>query len=65
MDREDFEIYYSTCLGPEKCIALPFLHPFSGCDTVSLFAGCGKKTVWEVWRILTEVTPAFSTLASN
>ncbi len=32
-------------LGPEKCIALPFVHALSGCDTVSSFAGCGKKTV--------------------
>ena len=37
-------------LGPEKCIniALPFLHAFSGCDTVSSFAGRGKKTVCEI-----------------
>ena len=52
-------------LGPEKCIAMPFLHAFSGCDTVSLFAGRGKKTVWEVWRMFAEVTPTFCTLASN
>jgi len=30
-------------LGPEKCIALPFRHAFSGCDTVSSFPGRGKK----------------------
>ena len=52
-------------LGPEKCIALPFLHAFSGCDTVSCFAGHGKKSVWEIWNIFDEVTPAFCTLASN
>ena len=51
-------------LGPEKCTALPFLHAFSGCDTVSSFAGRGKKTVWDVWNAFDEVTPAFCTLAS-
>ena len=52
-------------LGPERCIALPFVHAFSGCDTVSSFAGRGKKTVWEIWKVFNEVTPAFCTLASN
>ena len=51
-------------LGPDKCIALPFLHAFSGCDTVSSFAGRGKKTVWDIWKTFDDVTPAFSTLAS-
>ena len=48
-------------LGPQKCIALPFVHAFSGCDTVSCFAGHGKKTVWNVWEIFDEITP-FSAL---
>lgn len=39
----------TRALAPEKCIALPVLHAFSGCDTVSSFAG--KKTVWEIWVI--------------
>ena len=50
-------------LGPQKCIALPFVYAFSGCDTVSCFAGHGKKTVWNVWEIFDEITPAFSALA--
>ena len=45
--------------------ALLFLHVFSGCDTVSSFAGCGKKTAWEIWKICDEVTPAFCTLPAN
>ena len=49
-------------LGPERCIALPFVHAFSGCDMVSSFAGRGKKTVWEIWKVFNEVTPAFCTL---
>jgi len=35
-------------LGPQKCIALPLVHAFSGCDTESRFAGYGKKTMWNV-----------------
>ena len=55
----------ARALGPEKCIALPFMHAFSGCDTVSSFAGRGKRTVWEIWNIFNEVTPAFCILAST
>ena len=46
---------WQGALAPEKCIALPFLHSFSGCETVSSFAGRGKN----------DVTPAFCTLAST
>ena len=31
-------------LGPDKCIALPMFHAFTGYDTVSFFGGKGKKT---------------------
>lgn len=55
----------SHSLGPQKCTALPFLHAFSGCDTVSAFAGRGKKTVWDVWNSFDDVTPIFSYLAST
>ena len=34
-------------LGPGTCDALPFFHAFTGCDTVSAFAGRGKKTAWQ------------------
>ena len=52
-------------LGPEKPNLLLFLQAFSGCDTVSSFAGCGRKTAWEIEKICDEVTPVFYTLASN
>jgi len=55
----------ARALGPEKCLALPFLHAFSGCDTVSSFAGRGKRTVWDIWKTFNDVTPAFWTLAST
>ena len=37
-------------------------HAFTGCDTVSSFAGRGKKTAFDIWKSFNEVTPVFSTL---
>ena len=45
-------------LGPEKCVVL-----FSGCDTVSCIDGHEKKSVWKLWNIFDEVTPAICILA--
>ena len=58
-----YQIAFSLC--PRKSNALLFLLAFSRCDTVLSFAGRGKKTAWEIWKIYVEVTPAFFTLASN
>ncbi|KAG7163773.1 hypothetical protein Hamer_G003026 [Homarus americanus] len=52
-------------LGPENCKALPFLHTFNGCDTVSSSAGWGKKTVWDVWKAFDEASLIFCALAST
>ena len=41
----------SATLGPEKARALPVFHALTGCDTVSSFAGHGKKTAWAVRRV--------------
>jgi hypothetical protein len=46
-------------LGPQKALALPFVHAFTGCDTVSAFVGRGKKTCWDVWKKYPEVTDTF------
>ena len=43
-------------LGPDKCVALPFFHAFTGCDTVSSFLGKGKKTAWDAWMDDDDVT---------
>ena len=48
--RQKFQIptnpWDGTCSGPREVrIVLPFLHAFSGCSTVSSFAGCGKDRV--------------------
>ena len=39
------ELYVS--LGPEKSKSLPVFHAITGCDTVSAFAGRGKKAAWQ------------------
>ncbi|KAK1887154.1 Peptidoglycan hydrolase FlgJ [Dissostichus eleginoides] len=49
-------------MNPTKCLTLPVLHAFTGCDTVSAFAGRGKKTAWETWKSFPEVTGAFNEL---
>ena len=53
-----------ACLGPEKSKSLPVFHAITGCDTVSAFAGHGKKTAWAVRATFPEVTDAFLDLAS-
>ena len=52
-------------LGPERCMALPMFHAFTGCDTVSSFAGRGKKTAWDTWMTFSDVTRAFCAMATS
>ena len=51
-------------LGVQKSQALPGFHSFTGCDTVSCFAGKGKKSAWDVWRVFPDVTQAFCDLSA-
>ncbi len=51
-------------LGPQKCMALPFFHSLTGCDTVSFF-GKSKKTACNTWKSYDSVTPAFCALANT
>ena len=37
-------------LGPDRYIALPMFHDFTGCDTVSCFGGRGKRNAWDTLR---------------
>ena len=55
----------ARAFAPEKCVALHFLHAFSRCDTVSSFADCEKRTVWDILKTFNDVSPAFCTLAST
>ena len=43
-------------LGNDYCRGLPFMHTFSRYDTVSSLGSVGKKTAWEVWKSLPEIT---------
>lgn len=47
----------SSEIGDERSKALPLVHAFTGCDTVSSFAGRGKKTAFQVWKTIPEITP--------
>ena len=40
-------------------------HALTGCDTVSYFRGCGKKTAWDVWGVYPELTPVLSILKAS
>ena len=44
-------------------MALLFWYAFTGCDTVSSFNGCRKKTAWVVWAAFPEITDAFARLS--
>ena len=55
----------SNCLGSEMSKSLPVFHTFTGCDTVSRFAGRGKKTAFTVWKSYPAVTDAFLQLATT
>ena len=46
-------------MNPRRCATLPIFHAFTGCDTVSSFAGRRKKTAWEIWKVFPGVTDAF------
>ena len=46
-------------MDPRICATLPTFHAFTGCDTVSLFCGRGKKTAWNTWKVYPEVIEAF------
>ena len=50
-------------LGPDKCMALPIFHAFTGCDVNSSFYGIGKKSAWEGWVAQPELTSAFKSMS--
>jgi len=39
-------------------------HALTGCDTVSCFAGHGKRTAWQVWTALPELIQALTLLST-
>ena len=53
-----------SSLGPKRAAVLPMFHALTGCDTVSFFAGRGKKTAWDIWGVFPELTSTLLTLSS-
>ena len=53
----------SNNLGSGMSKALPVFHAFTACDTVSRFAGRGKKTAFTVWKHFPAITDTFLQLA--
>ena len=51
-------------LGPQKSLALPVFHAFTGCDTVSFFSSKSKKSAWDTWSVFPEVTKSFLEIAN-
>ena len=41
----------AAAVGPRKSANLPLFHALTGCDTVSSFAGMGKKTAYAAWNV--------------
>ena len=55
---------YLAAHGPEKACAPPVFHALTGCDTVSSFAGQGKKIAWAMWVAFPELKNALLELSS-
>ena len=44
---------------------LPFFHAVTGCDTVSVFSGKGKKGAYEAWKSFPQVSASFGHLSAR
>ena len=54
----------AATLGRERAFVLPMFNAVTGCDIVSLVAGRGKKTAWDVWVVFPELTSTLLSLTS-
>jgi len=52
----------ACALGKDVCNALPALHSFTGCDSVSAFAGKGKLGCLKIMRKESEYQEMFGQL---
>lgn len=60
-----YPIHNIACsLGPQKSLALPVFHAFTGCDTLPFFASKSKKSAWDTWSVFSEVTKSFLEIAN-
>ena len=51
---------YAEQLGPTLCKSLTLWFAVTGCDTVSMFNGKGKKTAWKVLRLFEDGIDTFA-----
>ena len=55
----------ASCLGPSVCSALPGMHAFTGCDSVSYCAGKGKLAALKLLKSNEEVQKALKDLGKD
>ena len=48
--------FISLSMRINRSKALPMFHRLTGCDSVSSFAGRGKKLSWGVWNVFHSLT---------
>ena len=53
----------SEGLGIPKSRAMHFFHALGGCDTTSAVLGKGKKSFYDTWTIIPEITETFVRLS--
>ena len=60
-NRRYFPIHQKASLMKceEVCKGLPFWYSLTGCDTVSMFAGRGKKSAWNTWESFLAIIKTF------
>ena len=49
-------------LAPYRSSGILFFHAFTGCDTVSVFRGKGKRSAWQTWDVYPEASDVFTKL---
>ena len=52
-------------LGPERAACLTLFCSLTGCDEVSFFSSCGKKTAWKTWQNYPQLTESLVKLCNN
>ena len=52
-------------MGDLSTKAVLFFYAITGCDTVSFFAGIGKKTVFNIWMVFPHLSHVFSRLGDQ
>ena len=46
----------ANSLGPERAGCLTLFHSLTGCDQVSFFSSCRKRTAWKTWQNYPQLT---------